>query len=639
LKNCQRLGFAAEQSGSSLETLGGVLFRMQRRIANAATEGGPAVRALRELGLEAEAIKELSPDQQFKLIADKLADLKDETFASQLAFEIFGGEAQSLIPLLRSGSQGIEEMQKQAKDLGREISKEAATAAAEFSDKLNELKSSLTPLLTELGTTAMPILQDLADATIPIIKAFGKWIGDNKNLTSTLFKVGLGATAAGLAIAKIGLAIYGTGIATKTLISSVLSYVKSTSASTAATTANTAAMQANTAAKVQNAAASGTATTAAAGQAKAFLTLSLRLAGAVAAGVSLGVWLSKFMPSMRAYAAETEKAAKLNEALANSLQRVSQQRVQEAVSAEDPAQRVKDIEAAIKAQEKEVGGVTASIKGQEQVLKSVAPSYLSLWQAGRKVYQEERQNLEDLQKRREAANGTLTELQAQLGQAKRDLAASVQPQIDDEKTIEEIQREQIEAIKKQIVQQNESQKLRELAVAELQAEGLIAQEVAETESEILKKFKDQIKEQERLNSIRDEAIRQLKNEGVLKEEAKESDAEIVANMRDQILEQQRMNKLREQATEELRQQGLLEAEVNRETSKGVTERLAELKARLKGTQQIQQAQQAAAMQAQPVAAGNAAVGIERELRAEMSNQTAVLRDIEQNTRNLSLTFG
>jgi hypothetical protein len=126
---------------------------------------------------------------------------------------------------------------------------------------------------------------------------------------------------------------------------------------------------------------------------------------------------------------------------------------------------------------------------------------------------------------------------------------------------------------------------------------------------------------------------------VLKEEAKESDADIVANMREQILEQQRMNKLREQATEELRQQGLLEAEVNRETSKGVTERLAELKARLKGTQQIQQAQQAAAIQAQPVAAGNAAVGIERELRAEMSNQTAVLRDIEQNTRNLSLTFG
>src|SRR5690606_21361546 len=53
------LGFAAEMSGSNLEQLGGALFRMRRRIANAATGGGPAVRAIRDLGIAARKLTQL----------------------------------------------------------------------------------------------------------------------------------------------------------------------------------------------------------------------------------------------------------------------------------------------------------------------------------------------------------------------------------------------------------------------------------------------------------------------------------------------------------------------------------------------------------------------------------------------------
>ena len=50
------LGYAAEQSGTSLRALGQTLFRMNRRIANAATGSGPAVRALTAGGTTAAAM-------------------------------------------------------------------------------------------------------------------------------------------------------------------------------------------------------------------------------------------------------------------------------------------------------------------------------------------------------------------------------------------------------------------------------------------------------------------------------------------------------------------------------------------------------------------------------------------------------
>src|SRR5690606_28423232 len=71
-QSLSELGFAAEQSGSNVDALGSAMFRMRRRIANASTGAGPAVRALRDLGLEAGKLTQLPVDEQLGVIADAL---------------------------------------------------------------------------------------------------------------------------------------------------------------------------------------------------------------------------------------------------------------------------------------------------------------------------------------------------------------------------------------------------------------------------------------------------------------------------------------------------------------------------------------------------------------------------------------
>ena len=77
------LGHAAELSGASVDQLGSGLFRMRRRVANAASATGPAVRALKELGINAKDLNKMKPEDQFTLLADKLSKIDDQSPPAQ----------------------------------------------------------------------------------------------------------------------------------------------------------------------------------------------------------------------------------------------------------------------------------------------------------------------------------------------------------------------------------------------------------------------------------------------------------------------------------------------------------------------------------------------------------------------------
>src|SRR5262249_4483175 len=69
------LGFAAEQSGADLETLEAGLRKMAQTVT-AATDGSQeAQQAFGKLGLTVGELEKLSPDEQFKLIADRLSQV------------------------------------------------------------------------------------------------------------------------------------------------------------------------------------------------------------------------------------------------------------------------------------------------------------------------------------------------------------------------------------------------------------------------------------------------------------------------------------------------------------------------------------------------------------------------------------
>src|SRR5690606_36333090 len=115
------------------------LRRMQRTIYDAGRGLSTATDALADLGLTAEDLAGLSPEQQFKLLAERISQIEDPTLKAALAMGIFGRSGTQLLPLFASGARGIEMLQAEARRLGLTMSGEDAKAAEEFSDALDRL--------------------------------------------------------------------------------------------------------------------------------------------------------------------------------------------------------------------------------------------------------------------------------------------------------------------------------------------------------------------------------------------------------------------------------------------------------------------------------------------------------------------
>jgi len=198
------LGFAAEQSGAGLEPLEKGVRTMQRTVNDAERGLSTAKDAFDDLGLSIEDLEGLSPEAQFKLIADRLSKIEDPTKRAALAMMIFGRAGTQLLPMLADGAAGIEALQQQARDLGLTISTEAAADAAKLGDTLNELWRIVKVGAFALGAQLAPMLIEAAKGAQQAATRGVEWIKQNRQAIVTVTKLAVKVVAAGAALVLIG---------------------------------------------------------------------------------------------------------------------------------------------------------------------------------------------------------------------------------------------------------------------------------------------------------------------------------------------------------------------------------------------------------------------------------------------------
>jgi len=116
--------------------------RMQKTISDASVAGGglsTAVRALKQLGLSAENLKNLAPEDQFAAIADGLKNVGAQADKARIAQDVFGRSGGALLPTLKLGSQGLRDLAEDAKALGLTFSAGEAAKVEEFNDQVTRL--------------------------------------------------------------------------------------------------------------------------------------------------------------------------------------------------------------------------------------------------------------------------------------------------------------------------------------------------------------------------------------------------------------------------------------------------------------------------------------------------------------------
>jgi hypothetical protein len=153
----------AELSGISTQALNIGLQRMTRRISEASTGTGVAVKALEQLNINIKDIQDLAPDEQFDMIAESMQGLETQADRVRVAFSLFDTEGVGLLQTMEGGRAGLEAMKKEAEALGLVVSERAAANAALFNDSLTRMMGSLKGLQNLIAERVMPTITGLAN--------------------------------------------------------------------------------------------------------------------------------------------------------------------------------------------------------------------------------------------------------------------------------------------------------------------------------------------------------------------------------------------------------------------------------------------------------------------------------------------
>lgn len=204
-KAISELGFVAAIVGQDLFGVEKAVRGMQRAIFDAKRGSSEIIDALKELGITYKDLADLSPEEQFELIGDRLGKLTNSTMKSAIAMKVFGRAGAALIPMFALGKKGIEALRKEAQELG--VSMSDTSGAEELTDNLFRVSQAMQGIKNTIATILGPALEDATLRITGVLVATRKWIELNPQVVESIFRVGKALLMVGSVMAGIGAVI------------------------------------------------------------------------------------------------------------------------------------------------------------------------------------------------------------------------------------------------------------------------------------------------------------------------------------------------------------------------------------------------------------------------------------------------
>ena len=190
------LQLAAKLTGVETNKLNLGLQRMVRRVSEAAQGTGEAQGALRELGLDAERLNRLSPDQQFTRIAAALSQVESQSDKIRIAFKLFDSEGVDLVRTLALQEGGLREVQRRAEAYGTALSRIDAKRIEQANDAVTEAQEAFRGIGTTIAVNASASIEafatNISNAAIEA-DGFKEIIGDAFKAVAVAAQVGINA--------------------------------------------------------------------------------------------------------------------------------------------------------------------------------------------------------------------------------------------------------------------------------------------------------------------------------------------------------------------------------------------------------------------------------------------------------------
>ncbi len=194
----QALARAADLSGVSLETLTQAATRLNVAIGDMTIRGsGPAVDALKRLGLAAKDFEGLDVDQKFGLIADRIKALNLSASEQQSILSDLGIRHGIMQNLLEGGSEAFKNARDDVIKYGQAVSDVEAIQIEQANDAFSTFKETLVGIGNQMAIVLSPIIQGIADDFADIVKGSNDFKSSFEGLVTSVI-LGIGGILDGI---------------------------------------------------------------------------------------------------------------------------------------------------------------------------------------------------------------------------------------------------------------------------------------------------------------------------------------------------------------------------------------------------------------------------------------------------------
>jgi len=197
----QVLEESANRSGTSIDAVSAAFGRLQKNVLGVDEESKAAQKALAEIGVEAEALQALGPEEQYRLIGERLAEIEDPARRTATATALFGKAGADLLPFFRNLGGATADIER----LGGSLS-------ALDRDRIDEFGAGLDALGVASGRLGELLLVPFVGLGEGVAQGSAEFIGGINAIVSVVgdvlepFLSGLGA-----AIEVVGVVLGGIG--------------------------------------------------------------------------------------------------------------------------------------------------------------------------------------------------------------------------------------------------------------------------------------------------------------------------------------------------------------------------------------------------------------------------------------------
>lgn len=169
----QVFGLAAQKAGVDQVALSGAFGRMSKRLAEATQGFGEALPALERLGLSAQDLTKLTPEEQFLKIGEAIGGLATQGEQAAAAFKIFSDQGLRLVPLFADINAQTEAARAELERFGGILSSQQIAGTVALKDNLTDVSQIFSNIVNQVTANLAPAINAVVDSFKEFVSSAG----------------------------------------------------------------------------------------------------------------------------------------------------------------------------------------------------------------------------------------------------------------------------------------------------------------------------------------------------------------------------------------------------------------------------------------------------------------------------------